>query len=181
MKRKNYFPKATSQDNNRTVYFKMRVTQEEYDFIKKHSGSFHEISNYIRSALAEYSNPMGKEAIDFMYDLLRFHFEYGDDISWYGYGLNQSVKRINELAKAGKLTFNDIVHGPLYSIKSLHDDMTTVKAELEAVIESATERDSDKMTTIRNQIYIYGQENEMFATAANEKGGRKAQGYGEKP
>lgn len=86
----------------------MRVTEEEYEYIRKQAESFHGISNYIRSAVAEYSNPKAKELVNFMYDLLHFHFEYGDDISFYGYGLNQSVKRINELAKAGKLTACDI-------------------------------------------------------------------------
>jgi len=129
--------KTTNKNNNRTVYFKMRVTQEEYEMIRKNAKSFGGISSYIRAANAEYSSQRHKETVDFMYDLYRFHFEYSDDISWYGYGLNQSVMRVNELAKAGKLTTRDIVNGPLEGIKSLGIYLTTVKTELCAVIERA--------------------------------------------
>jgi len=82
---------TTDKNNNRTVYFKMRVTQEEYEMIRKNAKSFGGISSYIRAAIAEYSNQKSKQTVDFMYDLFRFHFEYADDISCYASSLNQSV------------------------------------------------------------------------------------------
>jgi len=128
---------TTGKNNNRTVYFKMRVTQEKYEMIRKNAKSFGGISSYIRAAIEEYSNQKSKQTVDFMYDLFRFHFEYADDISWYGSDLNRSMKKVNELAKAGRLTTRDIVKGPLDGIKSLQNYLTTVKTELCAVIERA--------------------------------------------
>jgi len=128
---------TTGKNNNRTIHFKMRVTQEEYEMIRKNAKSFGGISSYIRAAIAEYSNQKSKQTVDFMYDLFRFHFEYADDISWYGSDLNRSMKRVNELAKAGRLTTRDIVNGPLDGIKSLYNYLITVKTELYAVIERA--------------------------------------------
>lgn len=134
---RNYHPNTQSKKDNRTVYFKMRVTQEEEDLIRKRAEKFHGVSYYIRAAIAEYSNPRKKEVVDFIDDLSSFYFNDVLDISGYGDSLNDSVKRVNELAKAGKLTVNEIEHEALGNIKSLQKYLATVKSDLDALIEKA--------------------------------------------
>lgn len=137
MNQTNHSIKTSSKKDNRNIYFKMRVTPEQDGQIRKHAKEFHGISQYIRAAVAEFSNPQTKEVDDFMYDLYQFYFDYGYEISWYGSRLNQSVAQVNELAKAGKLKADDILHGPMPNIKPLYDYLITVREELDAVIERA--------------------------------------------
>lgn len=133
----NHSSRTSSKKENRNIYFKMRVTPEQDEQIRKHAKEFHGISSYIRAAVAEYSNPQAKEVDDFMYDLYQFYFDYGYEISTYGSSLNQSATQVNELAKAGKLKADDIQHSPLSAIKLLHGYLVTLSEELDAVIERA--------------------------------------------
>ena len=138
MARRKYYPKASSKRNNRTVFLNIRLTAEEDAYIRKHATKFgSSISHYIRSAISEFSNPHKKEVIGFIDDLYSFYFDDLSGISLSGYYLNKSVKRVNELAKTGRLTDEDIKHDPLSHIKSLQFFLTTVKNDLDAVIENA--------------------------------------------
>lgn len=123
--------------NNKTRFLNLRLTPKEYEYIRKQAVAFGGISNYIRWAEREFSNPENKQTIDLIDDLFRFHFEYGHDMSDYGRNLNFAVKQINELALAGKLTIKDINDGPLKEIQSLQKYLDTVKRELDAVIDKA--------------------------------------------
>lgn len=137
MTQRNLYPKTSSNKDNRTVYFKIRITPKEDAFIRKKAAAFGSISYYIRSAIIEFSNPNSKEVLNFIDELSFFYFNDADDISAYGDSLNNSVKRVNELAKAGKLTVDDIEYGPMRQIQSLRQYLTEAKNNLYAVIEKA--------------------------------------------
>ena len=96
----------------RTKYFQLRLTQEEYDTLKLKSASYTSVSHYIRSAIKEYSDIDAKRKFQLLNDLSSFYRKFQDELSWAGGNLNQSVKRANELAVAGLLT-------PAYMIEVL--------------------------------------------------------------
>lgn len=137
MTQRSFYPKASSKQDNRTIYFKIRITPEEDALIRKRAAAFGSISCFIRSALIEFSNPHSKEILNFINELSFFYFNDADSISAYGDCLNNSVKRVNELAKAGKLTVDDIERGPMRQIQYLRQFLTEVKNDIDAVIENA--------------------------------------------
>lgn len=136
MTQRNVYPKTSGKKEIRTVYYKIRISPEEDAYIRKSAAAFGGISDYVRSALAEFSNPHNKAIADFMNELGFFYFNHVDTLQSYGDCLNSSVKRVNELAKAGRLTVDDIERGPLSYIKTLQSYLTTVKTDLDAAIEN---------------------------------------------
>lgn len=141
MARRNFYPKTSSKKDNRTSFLNLRVTPEEDAYIRKRATKFgSSISHYIRCAISEFSNPHKKEVIEFMDDLYSFYFDDVSDISSYGDLLNKSVKRVNEFAKAGRLTVDDIKRGSLSYIKSFQFYLTTVMNDLDTVIENAKKK-----------------------------------------
>lgn len=122
MKRSYHFSERFCQHSNRTKYLKIRITSEQDEHIRNCALLFHgDVSYFIRCVIDEYSIPITRKAVDYLYDLYSFYFYNEYDLSLYGSDLNQSVKRANELAKAGMLTAKDIEQGPLQNIKSLRD------------------------------------------------------------
>jgi len=91
--------------NNRTKVFQLRLTPEEAVMLKEKAAAYGSVSHYIRCAVAECSNVNAKQRLELIDELGAFYREYRDRLSWAGGNLNQSVKRANELAIAGKLAY----------------------------------------------------------------------------
>ena len=123
----------------RTKYFQLRLTQEEYDSLKAKSVSYSSVSHYIRSAIKEYSDIGAKQKFQILNDLSSFYRKFQDELSWAGGNLNQSVKRANELAVAGLLSPAYIAEVLIPSINSTRKTLDTIKLELLNVTKKAIE------------------------------------------
>ena len=123
----------------RTKYFQLRLTQEEYDSLKAKSVSYSSVSHYIRSAIKEYSDIGAKQKFQLLNDLSSFYRKFQDELSWAGGNLNQSVKRANELAVAGLLSPAYIAEVLMPSINSTRKTLDTIKLELLNVTKKAIE------------------------------------------
>lgn len=90
----------------------MRLTPEEYRFIKEKSAGFQSVSHYIRKAIGEYSEVDSRARLALIKALTDLCVEYRNSLAWMGSNLNQAMKRANELAIAGLLsadTYNNTV------------------------------------------------------------------------
>ncbi|MEY8607224.1 hypothetical protein ED388_14135 [Muribaculaceae bacterium Isolate-007 (NCI)] len=123
----------------RTKYFQLRLTQEEYDSLKAKSASYSSVSHYIRSAIKEYSDIDVKQKFHLLNNLSSFYRKFQDELSWAGGNLNQSVKRANELAVAGLLSPAYIAEVLMPSINSTRKTLDTIKLELLNVTKKAIE------------------------------------------
>ena len=90
--------------NNRTKNFQMRITSDEYEWLKEKSASYTSVTHFVRSTLAEYSNINAKQKLELINELGSYYRKVQNELSWAGGNLNQSVKRANELAVARLLT-----------------------------------------------------------------------------
>ena len=88
---------------NKTSYIKVRMTPEEVSRYKEKASAYPNLSDYVRSALEEFSNVNAKRKIELTRELITLYQEYKVDFSHLGGNLNQSVKLANEMNKAGKL------------------------------------------------------------------------------
>lgn len=124
--------------NQRTKYFQLRLTPEEYASLKEKSASYTSVSHYIRSAIAEYSDINAKRKLQLLNDLGEFYRMFQNELSWAGGNLNQSVKRANELSVAGLLSGTYISEVLMPAISDVQKTLDTMKRELLIVTKKAT-------------------------------------------
>lgn len=124
--------------NNRTKKFQMRITSDEYEWLKEKSASYTSVTHFVRSALAEYSNINAKQRLELTNELGSYYRKVQNELSWAGGNLNQSVKRANELAVAGLLASSYIQEVLFPSIQNIQDTINEIKRELDKVTKLAT-------------------------------------------
>lgn len=124
--------------NQRTKYFQLRLTPEEYASLKEKSASYTSVSHYIRSAIAEYSDINAKRKLQLLNDLGEFYRKFQNELSWAGGNLNQSVKRANELSVAGLLSGTYISEVLMPAVSDVQKTLDTMKRELLIVTKKAT-------------------------------------------
>ena len=124
--------------NQRTKYFQLRLTPEEYASLKEKSASYTSVSHYIRSAIAEYSDINAKQKLQLLNDLGEFYRKFQNELSWAGGNLNQSVKRANELSVAGLLSGTYISEVLMPAVSDVQKTLDTMKRELLIVTKKAT-------------------------------------------
>lgn len=124
--------------NQRTKYFQLRLTPEEYASLKEKSASYTSVSHYIRSAIAEYSDINAKRKLQLLNDLGEFYRKFQNELSWAGGNLNQSVKRANELSVAGLLSGTYISEVLMPAVSEVQKTLDTMKRELLIVTKKTT-------------------------------------------
>ena len=124
--------------NQRTKYFQLRLTPEEYASLKEKSASYTSVSHYIRSAIAEYSDINAKQKLQLLNDLGEFYRKFQNELSWAGGNLNQSVKRANELSVAGLLSGTYISEVLMPAVSEVQKTLDTMKRELLIVTKKTT-------------------------------------------
>lgn len=116
----------------RTKHITLRLTPEEYAAITDKLTPHVSVSQYIRSALKEYSGNGAKVKITLMKELSDFYKYYEYQLSHISGNLNQAMKRVNELASAGILS-------PIFmeNMKSVictaREELTGFRRKLEAI------------------------------------------------
>ena len=122
----------------RTKYFQLRLTEEEFADLKEKSVAHASVSQYIRSALNEYSNINVRLKLQLLSDLGCYYRKFQSDLSHIGANLNQSVKRANELSVAGLLSQSYITEVLMPEVTRTLETLDALKRELHIVTKSAT-------------------------------------------
>ncbi len=121
----------------KTKYIKVRMTLGEVLQFKEKAKSYGSVSNYVRSAVAEFSNVNAKQKLELIQELGMFYRKFQYELSHIGGNLNQSVKRANELSVAGLLSPNYFSKVLMLSILETQRILNGLKKELDAVTKRA--------------------------------------------
>ena len=124
--------------NNRTKNFQMRITSDEYEWLKEKSASYTSVTHFVRSTLAEYSNINAKQKLELINELGSYYRKVQNELSWAGGNLNQSVKRANELGVARLLTPSYIQEVLFPTVQDIQHTINEIKRELYQVTKLAT-------------------------------------------
>ena len=124
--------------NHRTKYFQLRLTPEEYETLRSQAEKYNSVSEYIRTALQEFSDIDTQQRIEMMTVLGKFYQGYNNRLSWTGSNLNQAVKRANELSIAGQLTGAYIRTVLLPVIQETNTLISEIKRQLLTITKMAT-------------------------------------------
>ncbi|MBD5146597.1 MAG: hypothetical protein HDT21_11915 [Ruminococcus sp.] len=124
--------------NHRTKYFQLRLTPEEYETLRSKAEKYNSVSEYIRTALQEFSDIDTQQRIEMMTVLGKFYQDYNNRLSWTGSNLNQAVKRANELSIAGQLTGAYIRTVLLPVIQETNTLISEIKRQLLTITKTAT-------------------------------------------
>ena len=95
------------------------------------------VADYIRAALAEYSDTDARQRLELINNLGSFYRKFRDELSWAGSNLNQSVKRANELAVAGLLAPSYIQEVLLPVILETQETLNRIKKDLDSLTQKA--------------------------------------------
>ena len=124
--------------NHRTKYFQLRLTPEEYETLRSQAEKYNSVSEYIRTALQEFSDIDTQQRIEMMTVHGKFYQDYNNRLSWTGSNLNQAVKRANELSIAGQLTGAYIRTVLLPVIQETNTLISEIKRQLLTITKMAT-------------------------------------------
>ena len=119
--------------NQRTKVFQLRLTSDELLNLKEKAVHYQTVSNYIRKAVEEFTHEDVKQQIEMMQDLCAFYRKFQNELSWAGSNLNQSVRRVNELAVAGLLSPGYVNEVLLPSIQDVQNILKRIKDDLETL------------------------------------------------
>lgn len=88
----------------RTIVVKARLTEEENVVLHKKAESYHgNVSALLRDAILQVNDIRTRRKIEVMTKLMTFYQLFEQRLGWLGGNFNQTMKRANELAVAGKL------------------------------------------------------------------------------
>ena len=121
----------------KTKYIKVRMTLVEVLQFKEKAKSYGSVSNYVRSAVAEYSNVNAKQKLELIQELGTFYRKFQYELSHIGGNLNQSVKRANELSVAGLLSPSYVREVLMPIILNTQRTLNGLKKELDTVTKRA--------------------------------------------
>ena len=119
--------------NQRTKVFQLRLTADELLNLKEKAVPYQSVSNYILKAVEEFTHVDVKQQIEMMQDLCAFYRKFQNELSWAGSNLNQSVRRVNELAVAGLLSPGYVNEVLLPSIQDVQNILKRIKDDLETL------------------------------------------------
>lgn len=116
-------------ENKKTKYIKVKMSPEELRQWKAKAEPFGTVTNYVRSAVAEFSNVNARERIELLIRVSSFYDKWSAGLGHIGGNLNQAVKRGNELAQAGLLSAA-YMNKLLAAVREAQSELSTIKREL---------------------------------------------------
>lgn len=114
----------------------MRLTPVEQSTLKEKAKG-KPVADYIRAALAEFSDTDARQRLDLINNLGSFYRKFRDELSWAGSNLNQSVKRAHELSVAGLLPPSYIREVLMPAILETQKTLNEMKRDLETLTRRA--------------------------------------------
>lgn len=124
--------------NRRNRRIELRLTEAEAEFIREKSKGYASISQYIRQAVAEFSDTDARRRLELVNDLGRLYREYHNELFHMSANLNQVVRRANELAVAGLLSKTYLENTVLPAVQGIEGKVLALRQELLDVTKKAT-------------------------------------------
>lgn len=122
---------------NKTKRLYLRFTEDEIEMIRKKSEKYQTMSGYLREALKEFSDSNAKQRLEIRKNLADKYSDFDEKLAHLGGNLNQTMRRINEVARAdGPVVFllkNDML--PL--VKNAYSLLNEFRIELRKITKYA--------------------------------------------
>lgn len=115
----------------------MRLTEAEAEFIREKSKGYASVSQYLRDAIAEFSDTDAKRRLELINELGQFYREYHNELFHLSANLNQVVKRVNELAVAGLLSKSYLEKTVIPAVRSIGGIVSAIRNALLDVTKQA--------------------------------------------
>lgn len=128
------------EDNRRIKCILIRLTSAEYESIKDASANFNSISQYIRTAIREYSNKDIKDRFEAIESLTSHYLKYHNVLFHAAGNLNQTVKRANELNHAGLLTSAYLNENIMPKVAELSNVIVEIRNMLDTIMKELIKR-----------------------------------------
>lgn len=116
---------------NKTKTIRLRVTDEEYMILKKKSEKFQTVSGYLRCAISEFSDADVRMKLDLRKNIAEKYSAIDEKLAHLGGNLNQTMRKINELSKAGLPTATILRREMLPKVQACYDLCFEFRRELE--------------------------------------------------
>ncbi len=130
--------------NRRIKRIELRLTEAEAEFIREKSKDYRSVSQYIRDAVAEFSDTDAKRRLELINELGKFYRENHNELFHLSANLNQVVKRANELAVAGLLSKSYLEKTVIPVIQGIEGTVSVIRSALLDVTKTASNLKSTK-------------------------------------
>lgn len=130
--------------NRRIKRIELRLTEAEAEFIREKSKDYRSVSQYIRDAVAEFSDTDAKRRLELINELGKFYRENHNELFHLSANLNQVVKRANELAVAGLLSKSYLEKTVIPVIQGIEGTVLVIRSALLDVTKTASNLKSTK-------------------------------------
>ena len=124
--------------NRRIKRIELRLTEAEAQFIREKSKGYRSVSQYIRDAVAEFSDTVAKRRLELINELGKLYREYHNELFHLSANLNQVVKRANELAVAGLLSKSYLEKTVIPAVRGIEGTVSAIRSALLDVTKQAT-------------------------------------------
>lgn len=124
--------------NRRTRRIELRLSEAEAEFIREKSKGYRSVSQYIRDAVAEFSDTDAIRRLELINGLGQLYREYHNELFHLSANLNQVVKRANELSVAGLLSKSYLEKTVIPAVRGIEGTVSALRKELLDVTRKAT-------------------------------------------
>lgn len=124
--------------NRRTRRIELRLSEAEAEFIREKSKGYRSVSQYIRDAVAEFSDTDARRRLELINGLGQLYREYHNELFHLSANLNQVVKRANELSVAGLLNKSYLEKTVIPAVRGIEGTVSALRKELLDVTRKAT-------------------------------------------
>lgn len=124
--------------NRRTRRIELRLTEAESEFIREKSKGYRSVSQYIRDAVAEFSDTDARRRLELINGLGQLYREYHNELFHLSANLNQVVKRANELSVVGLLSKSYLEKTVIPAVRGIEGTVSALRKELLDVTRKAT-------------------------------------------
>ncbi len=124
--------------NRRTRRIELRLSEAEAEFIREKSKGYRSVSQYIRDAVAEFSDTDARRRLELINGLGQLYREYHNELFHLSANLNQVVKRANELSVVGLLSKSYLEKTVIPAVRGIEGTVSALRKELLDVTRKAT-------------------------------------------
>ncbi len=114
----------------KTKRLHIRLTEEEYTEIKKRAERFQSVTQYVLSAISDFSDSTVHDRMIAIKLLSEYYVNTEKHLAHIGGNLNQAMRRVNEAAKVAHPTQAMILTDLMPEIRQCHTVCTDLRKEL---------------------------------------------------
>lgn len=113
----------------KTKQINFRLSEEDYELVKKQSEGYPSLTGYIGAALRSFADKTTLKRFKLAYELADLIKKNQNEMSWAGSNLNQATRQLNEMMKAGVASQNFVYNEFLPRVNELLEVMKDFKKE----------------------------------------------------